>query len=71
MKIEIIKDGVLQPFELFIFIALLAFIIFISVLFYVGFDLLLSEFPEVKMVLEKPAPFWSVMLVWLTVSARK
>ena len=71
MEIEIIKDGVLQPMELFIGIFWLAFIAVIVTTAYVLGDLLLTAYPEVKRDFNKPAPLWSVFVLWALMHARR
>ena len=70
MKIEIIKDGVLQPMELFIAIFYLVLIVVFVPLVYVSIDLALDNFPEARTELEKPAPMWSIFLLWLVIFCR-
>jgi hypothetical protein len=70
MKIEIIKDGVLQPMELFIAIFYLVLIVVFVLLVYVSIDLALDNFPEARTELEKPAPMWSIFLLWLVILCR-
>ena len=70
MKIEIIKDGVLQPMELFIAIFYLVLIVVFVLLVYVSIDLALDNFPEARTELEKPAPMWSIFLLWLVIFCR-
>ena len=67
MKIEIIKDGVLQPMELFIALFYISFLIFCVVLTYTAGDYLLTQFPDVKDGLSKPAPIGVVLLLWVMI----
>ena len=70
MKIEIIKDGVLQPMELFIGIFWLAFIAVIITIGCVLVDLLLTAYPEVEARLRAPAPTWLLIAVWVVILLR-
>ena len=70
MKIEIIKDGVLQPMELFIALFYIGFLVFCVVLTYTVGDYLLTQFPEVEAKLRAPAPTWLLIAVWVVILVR-
>ena len=70
MKIEIFKDGVLQPMELFIAIFWLAFMAVIVTTVCVLGDLLLTAYPEVEAKLRAPAPTWLLITVWVVILIR-
>ena len=67
MKVEIIKDGVLQPMELFIALFYIGFLVFCVVLTYTVGDYLLTQFPDVKDGLSKPASIGVVLLLWVMI----
>jgi hypothetical protein len=70
MKVEIIKDGVLQPMELFIALFYMSIIVFFAVLIYTVGDYWLIQFPEVEAKLRAPAPTWLLIAVWVVILVR-